>query len=128
MDMDEKTAARAQAAAYFEAQTGTTADTLARATFCYPDSAAEPTAFGTAAKLSLIALAEADDQNAFERLVLRVDERRLVGFPRDLAARENVGDRAAEHRIDLRCDTVDGAPGEDRNDERAGRYRRQVRG
>jgi hypothetical protein len=46
-----------------------TADTLARATFCYPDSAAEPTAFGTAAKLSLIALAEADDQDALDDYV-----------------------------------------------------------
>ncbi|MGJ5895013.1 DUF3626 domain-containing protein [Streptomyces niveiscabiei] len=41
-----------------------TADTLARATFCYPDSAAEPTEFGVAASSSLIALAEADEQDA----------------------------------------------------------------
>lgn len=38
--------------------------TLARATFCYPDSAAEPTDFGVAAGMSLIALAEADEQDA----------------------------------------------------------------
>jgi hypothetical protein len=37
---------------------------LARATFCYPDSAAEPTDFGVASGMSLIALAEADDQDA----------------------------------------------------------------
>ncbi|WP_019068488.1 DUF3626 domain-containing protein [Streptomyces hokutonensis] len=37
---------------------------LARATFCYPDSAAEPTDFGVAAGMSLIALAEADEQDA----------------------------------------------------------------
>jgi hypothetical protein len=37
---------------------------LARTTFCYPDSAAEPTDFGTAAAMSLIALAEADEQDA----------------------------------------------------------------
>lgn len=41
-----------------------TGETLARATFCYPDSAAEPTDFGVAAGLSLIALAEADEQDA----------------------------------------------------------------
>ncbi|WP_043670351.1 DUF3626 domain-containing protein [Streptomyces xylophagus] len=40
------------------------AGTLARATFCYPDSAAEPTDFGVAAGMSLIALAEADEQDA----------------------------------------------------------------
>ncbi|MES5817572.1 DUF3626 domain-containing protein [Streptomyces sp. RG80] len=37
---------------------------LARATFCYPDSAAEPTRFGVAAGMSLIASAEADRQDA----------------------------------------------------------------
>lgn len=36
----------------------------ARATFCYPDSAAEPVDFGVAAGMSLIALAEADEQDA----------------------------------------------------------------
>ncbi|MCH5671396.1 DUF3626 domain-containing protein [Streptomyces gilvus] len=41
-----------------------TADALARATFCYPDSAAEPTDFGVAAGMSLVALAEADEQDA----------------------------------------------------------------
>ncbi|MFI7404023.1 DUF3626 domain-containing protein [Streptomyces sp. NPDC049541] len=41
-----------------------TADALARTTFCYPDSAAEPTDFGVAAGMSLIALAEADEQDA----------------------------------------------------------------
>ncbi|GGX30200.1 DUF3626 domain-containing protein [Streptomyces lomondensis] len=40
------------------------AATLARATFCYPDSAAEPAHFGVAARMSLIALAEADEQDA----------------------------------------------------------------
>ncbi|MEV8539857.1 DUF3626 domain-containing protein [Streptomyces sp. NPDC051572] len=35
--------------------------TLARATFCYPDSAAEPTDFGVATGMNLIALAEADE-------------------------------------------------------------------
>ncbi|MFC8513568.1 DUF3626 domain-containing protein [Streptomyces sp. NPDC057257] len=41
-----------------------TADALTRTTFCYPDSAAEPTDFGVAAGMSLIALAEADEQDA----------------------------------------------------------------
>ncbi|HEY8984245.1 MAG TPA: DUF3626 domain-containing protein [Streptomyces sp.] len=41
-----------------------TAAALARATFCYPDSAAEPTHFGVAAASSLIALAESDEQDA----------------------------------------------------------------
>jgi hypothetical protein len=41
-----------------------TADALARATFCYPDSAAEPTDFGVAAGMSLVALAEADERDA----------------------------------------------------------------
>lgn len=36
----------------------------ARATFCYPDSAAEPTDFGVAAGLHLVALAEADERDA----------------------------------------------------------------
>lgn len=43
-----------------------TADTLARATFCYPDSAAEPGDFGTAARMSLIKLAQADDRDALD--------------------------------------------------------------
>ncbi|MET8766975.1 DUF3626 domain-containing protein [Streptomyces sp. NPDC004658] len=37
---------------------------LARATFCYPDSAAGPTDFGVAGAMPLIALAEADEQDA----------------------------------------------------------------
>ncbi|MGW3116579.1 DUF3626 domain-containing protein [Streptomyces sp. NPDC001107] len=41
-----------------------TAESLARTTFCYPDSAAEPADFGVAAGMSLIALAEADEQDA----------------------------------------------------------------
>ncbi|WP_286259372.1 DUF3626 domain-containing protein [Streptomyces graminofaciens] len=41
-----------------------TGETLGRATFCYPDSAAEPADFGVAAGMSLIALADADDQDA----------------------------------------------------------------
>jgi hypothetical protein len=37
---------------------------LARTTFCYPDSAAEPSDFGVAAGMHLVALAEADEQDA----------------------------------------------------------------
>ncbi len=41
--------------------------TLARTTFCYPDSVFEPEHFGVAARLSpLIALAEADDKDALD--------------------------------------------------------------
>ncbi|GAA2748280.1 DUF3626 domain-containing protein [Kitasatospora cinereorecta] len=44
-----------------------TADALGRATFCYPDSWLEPADFGVAAAASaLIALAEADDQDALD--------------------------------------------------------------
>ncbi|MGW1721304.1 DUF3626 domain-containing protein [Streptomyces sp. NPDC002306] len=43
-----------------------TAATLARATFCYPDSAAEPADFGVAAGMSLIALATADRRDALD--------------------------------------------------------------
>ncbi|MDQ1021803.1 DUF3626 domain-containing protein [Streptomyces afghaniensis] len=39
---------------------------LPRATFCYPDSAAEPADFGVAAGMSLIALAEADERDALD--------------------------------------------------------------
>ncbi|WP_063753180.1 DUF3626 domain-containing protein, partial [Streptomyces resistomycificus] len=46
-----------------------TGATLARATFCYPDSAAEPADFGVAAGMSLIALAEADAQDALNDYV-----------------------------------------------------------
>ncbi|MEV0715453.1 DUF3626 domain-containing protein [Asanoa sp. NPDC050611] len=37
--------------------------TLPRTTFCYPDSFLEPADFGVAARMSLIALAEADEQD-----------------------------------------------------------------
>lgn len=43
-----------------------TAAVLDRATFCYPDSAAEPTDFGVAAGMCLLELAEADDQDALD--------------------------------------------------------------
>lgn len=43
-----------------------TAAAAARATFCYPDSAAEPTEFGVAGAMPLIALAEADARDALD--------------------------------------------------------------
>ncbi|MFI6056050.1 DUF3626 domain-containing protein [Streptomyces violascens] len=43
-----------------------TADTLSRTTFCYPDSFFEPTAFGVAARMSLLELARADSQDALD--------------------------------------------------------------
>ncbi|MER6787660.1 DUF3626 domain-containing protein [Streptomyces sp. NPDC000658] len=46
-----------------------TAGTLARATFCYPDSAAEPTDFGVAAGMSLLAQAAADERDALDDYV-----------------------------------------------------------
>jgi hypothetical protein len=43
-----------------------TAETLSRATFCYPDSVFQPSAFGVAANLSLVELAEADYRDALD--------------------------------------------------------------
>lgn len=43
--------------------------TLARATFCYPDSAAEPADFGVAGAMPLLALAEADERDALNDYV-----------------------------------------------------------
>ena len=40
--------------------------TLARATFCYPDSVFEPTNFGVVDRMSLIALAESDDKDMLD--------------------------------------------------------------
>lgn len=41
-------------------------ETLARTTFCYPDSVFEPTQFGVASRMSLVALAEADDKDLLD--------------------------------------------------------------
>ena len=47
-----------------------TADALARATFCYPDSASEPAHFGIATRISsLVKLAEADDGDPLDDYV-----------------------------------------------------------
>lgn len=42
------------------------AEVLRRATFCYPDSFFEPTSFGTAARMSLTELAEADEKDVLD--------------------------------------------------------------
>lgn len=46
-----------------------TARSLARTTFCYPDSFLEPSDFGVAARMPLIGLAEADDQDDLDDYV-----------------------------------------------------------
>ncbi|MER5866756.1 DUF3626 domain-containing protein [Kitasatospora sp. NPDC002040] len=46
-----------------------TTEALARTTFCYPDSFLEPTDFGTAERMSLIELAEADEQDLLDDYV-----------------------------------------------------------
>jgi hypothetical protein len=46
-----------------------TQGTLARATFCYPDSFFEPVALGVASRMGLVALAEADDRDALDDYV-----------------------------------------------------------
>jgi hypothetical protein len=43
-----------------------TADAAGRATFCYPDSSTEPSAFGVADRFALTALAEADRRDALD--------------------------------------------------------------
>ncbi|MGW3385243.1 DUF3626 domain-containing protein [Streptomyces albogriseolus] len=43
-----------------------TREALTRATFCYPDSSAEPTAFGVADRCSLLELAEAADMDLLD--------------------------------------------------------------
>lgn len=58
---------------------------LRRATFCYPDSAAEPSAFGVAAGMSLIELAEADEQDALDDYI-ETQVHGPVGLARDMEA------------------------------------------
>ncbi|TLS40861.1 DUF3626 domain-containing protein [Streptomyces montanus] len=67
-----------------------TGDVLRRATFCYPDSSVDPTAFGVADGMSLIPLAEEDDRDALDdyieaqvhgRVVLDRDAEALVLDP-----------------------------------------------
>ncbi len=46
-----------------------TGETLARTTFCYPDSVFEPTRVGVAARMDLVAAAEADDPDLLDDYV-----------------------------------------------------------
>jgi hypothetical protein len=46
-----------------------TAETLVRTTFCYPDSTFEPSAFGTADRAGLVALADEDEQDLLDDYV-----------------------------------------------------------
>jgi len=60
--------------------------TLARTTFCYPDSVFEPRDFGVASRLStLIALAEADDRDPLDDYV-EAHVHGVIGFDRDVEA------------------------------------------
>lgn len=62
------------------------AHTLARTTFCYPDSVFEPKHFGTASRLSaLVALAEADDKDPLDDYV-EAHVHGIVDFARDVEA------------------------------------------
>lgn len=61
------------------------AGVLTRATFCYPDSAAEPADFGVAAGMPLIALAEADERDALDDYI-EAHVHGGVGLARDVEA------------------------------------------
>ena len=61
-------------------------DTLARTTFCYPDSVFEPRHFGVASRLStLIALAEADDKDPLDDYI-EAQVHGVVDLTRDVEA------------------------------------------
>ncbi|MEU4091681.1 DUF3626 domain-containing protein [Streptomyces sp. NPDC026673] len=62
-----------------------TDDTLGRATFCYPDSSAEPTAFAVAARFGLIDVAEADGLDALDGHI-EAQVHGTVRFDRDVEA------------------------------------------
>ncbi|WP_405497670.1 DUF3626 domain-containing protein [Streptomyces sp. NBC_00096] len=61
------------------------AGTLARTTFCYPDSCTEPSDFGTADSCSLIELAEGDALDALDDHI-EAQIHGPVGFDRDVEA------------------------------------------
>jgi len=61
------------------------AGTLARTTFCYPDSVFEPTDFGTAERMGLVELALADRQDALDDYV-EAHVHGPVRFDRDVEA------------------------------------------
>lgn len=77
------------------------APTLPRTTFCYPDSVYEPSAFGTAEHLGLVALADADDRDRLDDYIeahvhgpLRLD-RDVEAVVLDPAYRGSVVEEAA---------------------------------
>jgi hypothetical protein len=80
-----------------------TAATLARATFCYPDSYLEPTAFAVAGRMSLIELALADHQDELDDYIeaqvhggVRLD-RDVEALVLDPAYRDTEVETAARH-------------------------------
>ncbi|MEV7585504.1 DUF3626 domain-containing protein [Streptomyces erythrochromogenes] len=62
-----------------------TPEALPRTTFCYPDSYLEPESFGVADRMSLTALAEADDQDALDDYI-EAQVHTPVLLERDVAA------------------------------------------
>ncbi|MET9885201.1 DUF3626 domain-containing protein [Streptomyces sp. NPDC006430] len=62
-----------------------TAEALRRTTFCYPDSYLEPESFGVADRMSLIALAEADEQDLLDDYI-EAQIHDPVRLDRDVAA------------------------------------------
>ncbi|MFD5815748.1 DUF3626 domain-containing protein [Streptomyces sp. NPDC127038] len=62
-----------------------TTDTLERATFCYPDSSTEPTAFAVASRFALIGIAEADGLDALDGHI-EAHVHGSVRFDRDVEA------------------------------------------
>ncbi|MEU9001475.1 DUF3626 domain-containing protein [Streptomyces sp. NPDC048551] len=61
------------------------AEALPRTTFCYPDSYLEPESFGVASRMSLIALAEADNQDALDDYI-EAQVHGPIRLDRDVAA------------------------------------------
>jgi hypothetical protein len=62
-----------------------TPEALTRATFCYPDSSAEPSAFGIAGRCSLLELAEVADTDLLDNHI-EAQIHGPVGFDRDVEA------------------------------------------
>ncbi|MFD9574279.1 DUF3626 domain-containing protein [Streptomyces sp. NPDC059982] len=60
-------------------------EALPRTTFCYPDSYLEPESFGVASRMSLIALAEADNQDALDDYI-EAQVHGPIRLDRDVAA------------------------------------------
>ncbi|MFF2846378.1 DUF3626 domain-containing protein [Streptomyces sp. NPDC058001] len=84
-----------------------TPEALRRATFCYPDSFLEPTAFGIASRMALIELAEADRRNGTDALddYVEAQVHGPVRLDRDVAAlvldpsHRGTAVEAAAHRL-----------------------------